>query len=182
MIPAAKKFFQEDPPALAQTNDNVPNGAARAARLANSDIMDDPKTTYVWLDAGLSRPAFRGLDTITDRALCGWLIMISACVFWAPILVGTGSRNGPMEATAQMELLTKKLERTAGIPTETVSEIAQVMGQPWYNCGRVACSAELQQRNSAVRAKLGGLLATKERSDDPSASRNHRALSVVISR
>jgi hypothetical protein len=182
MIPAAQKFFQEDPAALGQTNDNVPNGAARAARLATADMMDDPKTTYVWLDAGLSRPAFRRLDTLTDRASCAWLIVISACVFWAAILVGTGSRIGPMDATAQMELLTRKLERTAGIPAETVNEIARVMGQPWYNCGRVTCSAELQQRNSAVRAKLGDLLATKERSNDLSANQKHRALSVVTSR
>jgi hypothetical protein len=173
MNPAATQFFQENAAALGQTRNNVPNGTARAARLAASDMLGDPKTTHVWLDAGLSRPDFRRLNIITDRALCAWSIVISACVLWAAILVGTGKRIGPMEATAQMELLTRKLERTAGIPPETVSEIARITGQPWYNCGRVTCSAELQQRNSAIRAKLGDLLATKERSNDLAKSIAH---------
>jgi hypothetical protein len=99
----------------------------------------------------------------------------------AAILVVTGSKVGPMDATAQMELLAKKLERTAAIPSETASEIARVIGQPWYDCGHVACSAQLGERNRAVRAKLSGLLATKERSNDLSASQKRRADSVALS-
>jgi hypothetical protein len=181
MIQAAKNLFQEDSAALAIHKDNVPSGATRAARHALTDVTDDLRTAHVWLDAGLSRPSFRGLDSITDRALCGWLILISACVCWAAILVVTGSKVGPMDATAQMELLAKKLERTAAIPSETASEIARVIGQPWYDCGHVACSAQLEERNRAVRAKLSGLLATKERSNDLSASQKRRADSVALS-
>ena len=182
MIRAAKNLFQEDPAALAiQINDNVTSGATRGAHQAATDVRDDFRTAHVWLDAGLSRPSFGVLDTITDRALCGWLILISACVLWAAILVVTGSKVGPMDATAQMELLAKKLERTAAIPSETASEIARVIGQPWYDCGHVACSAQLGERNRAVRAKLSGLLATKERSNDLSASQKRRADSVALS-
>ena len=93
----------------------------------------------------------------------------------------TGSKVGPMNATAQMELLAKKLERTAAIPSETAIEIARVIGQPWYDCGHVACSAQLEERNRSVRAKLSGLLATKERSNDLSASQKRRADSVALS-
>jgi hypothetical protein len=182
MIQAAKNLFQEDSAALAiQINDNVPSGATRGAHYAASDVRDDPRTAHVWLDAGLSRPSFRGLDTITDRALCGWLILISACVSWAAILVVTGSKLGPMDATAQMEMLAKKLERTAVIPSETASEIARVIGQPWYDCGHVACSAQLEERNRAVRAKLSDLLATKERSNDLNASQKGPADSASLS-
>jgi hypothetical protein len=181
MIPVANESLQEDTALAIQTNDNLPRGATRAAHHAATDVTDDLRTAYVWLDAGLSRPSYRGLDMITDRALWGWLIVISACVCWAAILVVTGSRVGPMDATAQMELLAKKLERTAAIPSETASEIARVIGQPWYDCGHVACSAQLGECNRAVRAKLSGLLATKERSNDLSASQKRRADSVALS-
>jgi hypothetical protein len=180
MVQAAKNFFQEESAALAiQIDDNMPRGATRSA--ATTDVRDDLRATHVWLDAGLSRPSFRGLDTITDRALCGWLILISVCVSWAAILVLTGSKVAPIQATAQMELLAKKLERTAAIPSGTAREIARAIGQPWYNCAHVACSAQLEERNRAVRAKLSDLLATKERSNDLNASQKGPADSVALS-
>ena len=66
-----------------------------------------------------------------------------------------------MDATAQMELLAKKLERTPAIPSETASEIARVIGQPRYDCRHVACSAQLADRNRTTRTRLENLLANK---------------------
>jgi hypothetical protein len=181
MVQAAKNFFQEEAAALTnQIDDNMPRGTTRSAHYPTTDVRDDLRAAHVWLDAGLS-PSFRGLDTITDRALCGWLILISVCVSWAAILVLTGSKVAPFQATAQMELLAKKLERTAAIPSGTAREIARAIGQPWYNCAHVACSAQLEERNRAVRAKLSDLLATKERSNDLNASQKGPADSVSLS-
>ena len=175
MMRAAQKSFPEDTatPAI-QANDNVPGLRTRQAA---ADVTDELRTAHVWLDAGLSRPSFGGWETITDRALCGWLIAISACVFWAALLIA-GNRVDPTNATAQMELLANKLERTAAIPSDTASEIARVIGQPWYDCGYVTCSAELQQRNSAVRTKLSGLLATKERANELGAAQKSQAVAL----
>jgi hypothetical protein len=174
MIQAAKDSFQEDSAALAIHKDNVPSGATRAAHHAVTDVTDDLRTARVWLDAGLSRPSFRGLDTITDRALCGWSIVISACVCWAAILVVTGSRVRPMDATAQMELLAKKLERTPAIPSETAIEIARIFGQPWYDCRHVACSAQLADRNRTTRTRLENLLANKGTSNELALNANKK--------
>jgi hypothetical protein len=174
MIPVANESLQEDTALAIQTNDNLPRGATRAAHHAATDVTDDLRTAYVWLDAGLSRPSYRGLDMITDRALWGWLIVISACVCWAAILVVTGSRVGPMDATAQMELLAKKLERTPAIPSETASEIARVIGQPWYDCRHVACSAQLADRNRTTRTRLENLLANKGPSNELALNANKK--------
>jgi hypothetical protein len=74
-----------------------------------------------------------------------------------------GAQNSahPLEATAQMERLAAKIERTKSLPLETASEIRRLMSQPWSDCAQIACSVQLQMRNSAVRARLTTLLAAK---------------------
>ena len=148
-----------------QTSDNAP-GAPRAT----TGRMYDPTIAYLWLDAGLSRPYFRGSDTISHSALCGWLMAVFACACLAAVLVWADSRMRPMEATAQMERFAENLERVTAIPTKTAREIALVTGQPGYDCNHVACSAQLKERNRAARAKLSSLLAMKEVVQEVSAS------------
>jgi hypothetical protein len=175
MIPVVNESLQKDTALAIQTNDNVPSRATRAARHAAHRIFG-PRM-FGWMQ-DLSRPSFRGLDMITDRALCGWLIVISVCVCWAAILVVTGSRVGPLDATAQMELLAKKLERTPAIPSETASEIARVIGQPWYDCRLVACSAQLADRNGTTRSRLENLLASNELAFNANKKRREAAAEV----
>jgi hypothetical protein len=120
----------------------------------------DYRTSYLWLDAGQSWPFLRGLETITNRALRGWLLVVAACACWAMIMMMTGGTR-PVDATVQMERLAEKLERTPAIPAETVAAVARVLGQPSYDCRHVACSAQLADRNGAARARLQKLLADK---------------------
>ena len=148
-----------------QASDNVP-GAPRAT----TGSMYDPTIAYLWLDAGLSRPFFRGSDTISHPALCGWLMAVFACACLAAVFVWTDSRMRPTEATAQMERFAENLERVTAIPTKTAREIARVIGQPWYDCNYVTCSAQLKERNLIARAKVSSLLAMKEVLQEVSAN------------
>jgi hypothetical protein len=68
----------------------------------------------------------------------------------------------PTEATVQMERFAENLERVTTISAKTAREIARVIGQPWYDCNHVTCSAQLKERNRAARAKVTSLLAMKE--------------------
>jgi hypothetical protein len=120
----------------------------------------DHATAYLWLDAGQSWPFLRRFETISRRALYSWLFVVVVCGCWAMImLMIDGTR--PEQATRQMERLAAQLETTTAIPAATANAVARVMSQPWYDCGHVACSAELADRNRAVRSRLKTLLAGK---------------------
>jgi hypothetical protein len=131
----------------------------------------DHRTTYLWLDAGQSWPFLRGTETISNRALCGWLTAVAACAFWVAILVATGGMR-PVEATAQMELLAQKLDRATVIPAPTANQLERLIGQPGYDCRHVSCSAELAVRNEAARTRLKQLLASKGPANGLDASAN----------
>ena len=148
-----------------QANDDVP-GAPRAT----TGRSYDPTIAYLWLDAGLSRPFFKGSDTISHPALCGWLMAVFACACLAALFAWTDSRMRTTEATAQMERFAESLERVTTISAKTAREIAGVIGQPWYDCSHVTCSAHLKERNRAARAKVTSLLAMKEVLQEVSAS------------
>jgi hypothetical protein len=153
----------------------VTGGTARIPDRSLSGVAGH-RTAYLWLDAGQSWPFARGTETISNRALCGWLIVVAACVGWAAIMITTGGMR-LAETTAQMELLARKLERTTAIPPETVHELARLIGQPGYDCRQVHCSAELAVRNEAARTRLQQLLASKGPGNglDVSANRSQRA-------
>ena len=151
--------------------------ADHTAATFRSDGATDSSTTYLSLEAGQSRLFLSGSETITNRALCGWSIAVAACACWAAILMSTGGTR-PAEATARREVLAWKLERTTAIPSQTANELARVIGQPGYDCRQVACSAELEQRNLAARARLQHLLATHQPSDELSATAKRRSASI----
>lgn len=187
----AKKTSDEDWAAtVVQSNDDVvlandniaqTNGYSSAAACATTDTIADSRIAYLWLDAGLSRHSFRGADTSAAR-LCGWVMAFFVCAWLAAVVAWTDSRMRPMEATEQMERLAENLANSTTIPTKTMSEVARLIGQPWYDCRHVSCSAQLEERNRAVRAKLSSLLAAKEMSNEFSASRKYGGASVEISR
>jgi hypothetical protein len=159
------------------------DGSGHTARIAGHTRggTTDYRTTYLWLDAGQSWPFLRGLETITNRALCGWLFAVAACACWAMIMMMTGGTR-PVDATVQMERLAEKLERTPAIPAATVTAVARVLGQSSYDCRHVACSAQLADRNGAARARLEKLLADKGPSNalDLSANRKPRPAAAEV--
>ena len=57
-----------------------------------------------------------------------------------------------------MEQLARKLEHSKAVHPETAQTIASLIHQPWYDCTQVACTAQLQIRNDAARARLKLLL------------------------
>jgi len=151
---------------------DVPGRTARIPDHARSGVPDYA-TAYLWLDAGQSWPFLRRFDTISERALRGWLFVVVACCCWAMIMMMTDGTR-PEEATSQMERLAAQLETATAIPAATTNAVARVIGQPWYDCRHVACSAELTDRNRAVRSRLKSLLASKGPSDDLERDENKR--------
>jgi hypothetical protein len=141
------------------------------ARSGTSDCA----TRYLWLHAGQARPFVGKFERISERVLFGWLFVVAACCGWAMSTMITGGTR-PEEATLQMERLAAKLEGTTAIPAATANAVARLLGQPWYDCRHVACSAELAHRTEAARGRLQQLLASKGPANDldPSASRTPR--------
>jgi hypothetical protein len=157
-IPAATAFGPADTfVAIIQARENLADGTARIPDRSRSGATDY-KAEYLWLDAGQSWPFLRRFETISERALCGWLFVVVACSCWALIMMMTDGTR-PEEATLQMERLAQKLESTAAIPAATAIAVARAIGQPWYDCRHVACSADLADRNLTVRTRLENLLA-----------------------
>jgi hypothetical protein len=154
-IPAPSELRPGDAAVVADVRARTPR-ILDHARGGNTDY----RTAYLWLDAGQSWPFLRTFTPISDRALCGWLLVVAACCFWAMILTATGSTR-TAEATFQMERLAEKLESTTALPAETTNAIARIIGQPWYDCRHVGCSAQLSQRNRTARTRLENLLVSK---------------------
>ena len=94
-------------------------------------------------------------DTFAIVAICA-----AAAWLWT---VGSGSR--PLEATIQLERFAASIEHTGSVDPGTARDLGRMLALPGYDCARVACSAAVQVRNSAVRARLVTLMAMKRRSD-----------------
>jgi hypothetical protein len=137
-----------------QTNDV----SGRPARIPDHARAPDYGTTYLWLDAGQSWPFLRSFEALSNGALCVWLVVAAACCCWA--MIYGDRRHATEEATVQMERLAEKLESTTAMPTPASNAVARVIGQPWYDCRHVACSAQLTERNHTARENL---LARKPR-------------------
>jgi hypothetical protein len=103
----------------------------------------DPKERLTW-----SRWLKGGLATIVFSA--------AAALFWA-----AGGMARPLEATVQMEQMAAKVEQTKFIHPNTAHAITRYIDQRWYDCDKVACSAQLQARNRAVRNRLKTLMPKK---------------------
>jgi hypothetical protein len=163
-----------------QASDGMPG---RMARISDRrwGATTDYATAYLWLESGQSWPFLRSFETITNRALCGWLFVVAACACWAMIMMMTGGTR-PDEATLQMEQLAEKLESTTAIPTATANAVARVLGQPGYDCRQVGCSAQLAERNRTARARLQNVVANKGPSNglDLSASKSPRAAAAEV--
>ena len=91
------------------------------------------------------------------KGTIGAIALTSAVAF---SLAASGT-NRPFEATVEMEQLAAKLEHAKAIHPKTAHEIRRLIGQPRYDCNQVACSAQLEGRNSAVRKQLEALIAKK---------------------
>jgi hypothetical protein len=156
--------------AIIQANEKLADGMAPDRSRSGAT---DHRAKYLWLEAGQSWPFVRGTETVSNRALWGSLVVVAACVGWAVILMASGGMR-PMEATAQMELLARKLERSPAIPPETASGLTRLIGQPGYDCRQAACSSELAARNEAARSRLHQLLASKGPANAHDLSANQR--------
>jgi hypothetical protein len=87
-------------------------------------------------------------------------VAIASCVAVGFFL---GNGYGPGEPTAHMERLAKQLDGMTMITPETARTIARIVSLPGYDCDRIACDAQLKERNRAVRAYLATLMATTTR-------------------
>jgi hypothetical protein len=77
-------------------------------------------------------------------------------LFWA-----AGGTARPLEATVQMKQMAAKVEQTKFIHPNTAHAITRYIDQRGYDCDKVACSAQLQARNRAVRTRLETLITKK---------------------
>ena len=103
----------------------------------------------LWNDAE-SKPLRGVFAAITIGGTAAWL--------WA--VCGT---SRPIEATIQMEQLAARAEQARSIHPDTARDLARMLALPQYDCAQAACSADLQARNSAARARLEALIARKTR-------------------
>ena len=121
--------------------------------------------SYFLIDAGHPRAIFRPPTDPKERLtwrrwLKGGLATIvfstAAALLWA-----AGGTARPLEATVQMEQLAAKVEQAKLIHPNTAHAITRYIDQRGYDCDQVACSAQLQARNRAVRNRLKILIAKK---------------------
>lgn len=120
--------------------------------------------TYFYLDAGHAHGVFAPPQDAADRlAWQGWLRGISTAFVGATVFALSLALAGPrpLEATAQIEQLAAKVEQSRKVAPQTAEEMTQLLRQPWTDCDRVACSARLQARNAAARARLMTILAER---------------------
>jgi hypothetical protein len=67
----------------------------------------------------------------------------------------------PAETTALMEHLASKIDRASALHPDTAQQLENLMDMPQYDCARVHCNAELQDRNEAARARLKQAIGNK---------------------
>jgi len=116
--------------------------------------------------AGYARAVWRPPADPEQRREWGkWLkglASATAAVAGIGLLLASAGTTRPGEATAQMEQLANKLEHAKAVHPETAQTIASLIRQPWYDCTQVACTAQVQIRNDAARARLKPLLLNRK--------------------
>jgi hypothetical protein len=91
------------------------------------------------------------------------ILALGLCAAVALLCAEFGARH-PADATARMEQLAGQIDRARVLHPDAVRQLEQLMDMPQYDCARVACNADLQARNQAVRARLKRSIASKIRS------------------
>ncbi len=139
----------------------------------------DEHKFYFLINAGHATGHFWRPVRLEDRpAWNAWLkgaAAVLACTGAFALFLAYGSSNRPLEATVQMERLAAKVERAKAIDPATAHEIARLIGQPWYDCNQVACSAQMQARNGLARDRLQTLMARKTPGEEIGAVRKREA-------
>jgi len=147
----------------AERNDNEQNrGSFVPAEASETTIAFPP--SYFLQSLGYphaSAPPVQA-ERIAWRKWLKGMALVYGCGGAFVVLLASGSTMRPLEATAQMERLAARVDHTRIIPRETAYEIAHVIGQPWYDCNQVACNAQLETRNRAVRDRLKLQLSAKQ--------------------
>jgi len=138
----------------------------RAHIAAESRSMRTGSDQEYLCGAGHARAVWIRPENPEQRLVWGrWLkgltsvIAATSAVAW---IAASANLTRPLEATAQMERLAGKIERAKMLDQETVHEIARLIRQPAYDCNQIACTTQLQARNSAARASLAKAVARHE--------------------
>jgi hypothetical protein len=100
----------------------------------------------------------RGGHVIASRML--WPAALALCAVTALSWTGTGTHRAT-KVTAQMEQLAGRIDRAGVLHADTARQLEQLINLPQYDCTRVACSRELQDRNRAARVRLERAIAGK---------------------
>ena len=103
------------------------------------------------------------------RSSLGRLLLMLGAAAGVVVLAASSVPIRPLEATVQMERLAVKMERAAVLAPETIEAVARIMSHPSYDCRRVPCRLELQQRNEAARDRLHAALSARGPVQDASA-------------
>jgi hypothetical protein len=73
--------------------------------------------------------------------------------------IGKQQQQHLFESTVRLERLATELEHANKVPPETKLEIAKLIHQPWTDCERISCRADVEIRNRAARNRLEAILA-----------------------
>jgi hypothetical protein len=77
--------------------------------------------------------------------------------------LGTHRATG---TTARLEQLASQIDQVKTIQPETARQLEALMDMPQYDCARIACSGELNDRNRAARMRLRQAIDSKTRAPD----------------
>ena len=101
----------------------------------------------------------RGGDVMRTAIGIGAMALIALTLAGISGFIGYREQQRLFESTVRLERLAIELEHTNKIPPETKLEIAKLIHQPWNDCERAACRAEVEIRNRAARNRLEAILA-----------------------
>jgi hypothetical protein len=144
-------------------------------------MRQDLRARHLWLKAGASGSLAGGPDPMALRTVTRCLMAVGICALLAAIAIVTDSRTRAADATVWMERLAADLDRAVGLAPEAVDKLARTLRQPWYDCRKMVCSAELEARNRTVRTRLEQLLAQHGDASElaVSASQKRRAVPAI---
>lgn len=108
------------------------------AKIARADFIRDN-----------ARHVFRRISW--SNLACGLAVLL--------ILGASSTPRQVVDNTAVIERLATTLDQIERVKPGTVSEVAQLLRRPDYDCRQIACEAGLEKRNLAARARLETILA-----------------------
>jgi hypothetical protein len=134
----------------------VPTRRARPAAIPDINVIALPARPI----GNGTDPGGSALRATRSRSLKGVFAIMAIC---ATCLLGGNGTRPPLETTIELEQLAARVERASSIHPNTARDFARMLAMPRYDCARTACSAALQARNSAARARLATAIAMKTR-------------------